>query len=55
MNNIYKVVWNAGTQMFQVVSELAKGKSKSRRCKQQVSDAPSACLNIFFSSLIFNK
>ena len=44
MNNIYKVVWNAGTQMFQVVSELAKGKSKSRRCKQQVSDAPSACL-----------
>ena len=44
MNNIYKVVWNAGLQMFQVVSELAKGKSKSRRCKQQVSDASSACL-----------
>ena len=44
MNNIYKVVWNSGLQMFQVVSELAKGKSKSRRCKQQVSDASSACL-----------
>ena len=63
MNTIYKVLWNAGLQMFQVVSELAKGKSKSRRCKQQVSDASSACLpaclpaclNIFFSSIIFNK
>ena len=44
MNTIYKVLWNAGLQMFQVVSELAKGKSKSRRCKQQVSDASSACL-----------
>ena len=33
MNNIYKVVWNAGLQMFQVVSELAKGKSKSKRCR----------------------
>ena len=36
MNNIYKVVWNAGLQMFQVVSELAKGKSKSKRCRSQV-------------------
>ena len=36
MNNIYKVVWNAGLQMFQVVSELAKGKSKLKRCRSQV-------------------
>ena len=55
MNNIYKVVWNAGTQMFQVVSELAKGKSKSRRCKQQVSDAPSACLPACLPALTFSS
>lgn len=36
MNTIYKVLWNAGLQMFQVVSELAKGKSKSKRCRSQV-------------------
>jgi len=33
MNTIYKVLWNAGLQMFQVVSELAKGKSKSKSRK----------------------
>ena len=42
MNTIYKVLWNAGLQMFQVVSELAKGKSK--RCSLQVFDTSSACL-----------
>lgn len=36
MNTIYKVLWNAGLQMFQVVSELAKGKTKSKRCRSQV-------------------
>ena len=55
MNNIYKVVWNAGLQMFQVVSELAKGKSKSRRCKQQVSDASSACLPACLPVLTFSS
>ena len=55
MNNIYKVVWNAGLQMFQVVSELAKGKSKSRRCKQQVSDASSACLPACLPALTFSS
>ena len=44
MNTIYKVLWNAGLQMFQVVSELAKGKSKSKRCSLQVFDTSSACL-----------
>ena len=36
MNTIYKVLWNAGLQMFQVVSELAKGKTKSKCCRLQV-------------------
>ena len=44
MNSIYKVLWNAGLQMFQVVSELAKGKTKSKRCSLQVFDTSSACL-----------
>ena len=44
MNTIYKVLWNAGSQMFQVVSELAKGKTKSKRCSLQVFDTSSACL-----------
>ena len=44
MNTIYKVLWNAGLQMFQVVSELAKGKTKSKRCSLQVFDTLSACL-----------
>ena len=44
MNTIYKVLWNAGLQMFQVVSELAKGKTKSKRCSLQVFDTSSACL-----------
>ena len=59
MNTIYKVLWNAGLQMFQVVSELAKGKSKSKRCSLQVFDTSSACLpaclSSIFRSLIFNK
>ena len=44
MNTIYKVLWNAGLQMFQVVSELAKGKTKSKHCSLQVFDTSSACL-----------
>ena len=53
MNTIYKVLWNAGLQMFQVVSELAKGKSKSKRCSLQVFDTLSACLPaLTFSSLL---
>lgn len=36
MNTIYKVLWKAGLQMFQVVSELAKGKTKSKCCRLQV-------------------
>ena len=63
MNTIYKVLWNTSSQMFQVVSELAKGKSKSKRCSLQVFDTSSACLpaclpaclSSIFRSLIFNK
>ena len=63
MNTIYKVLWNAGLQMFQVVSELAKGKTKSKRCSLQVFDTLSACLpaclpaclSSIFRSFIFNK
>ena len=55
MNTIYKVLWNAGLQMFQVVSELAKGKSKSKRCSLQVFDTSSACLPAYLPALTFSS
>lgn len=30
MNKVYRVIWNATLQAFQVVSELAKGKGKTK-------------------------
>ncbi len=51
MNKIYKVIWNATLGTWVAVSELAKGKAKSKSSKiQSIVGAVTVTLMVTFSS-----
>ena len=54
MNKVYKVVWNASLGIWVAVSELAKGKTKSR-CSVEASCLQNQQLEDVSLSSVFNS